>query len=175
MSNDPKKVLLGPCTVTFDSTDLGFTKGGVEVSITTPKKTIDVDQFGDSEIDERIMGRMVTVRCPLAEHDLSVLAKSIPGSTLITDGTDATKMRLELNSAYGTSLREIAAELVLHPKHKPVGEKNEDFVIPLAAPGGDIEFSFHKNDERIYSIEFKAFTDVDTGLVAYFGDDSATA
>jgi len=173
MASDVKNVKLGPCAVDFDSTDLGYTKGGVEVDITTTRKKIMVDQFGETEVDEYITGRQVTVRVPLAEHNLATLAAVIPGATLVIDGTDATKMRIDVTSGVGTSLRDTAAELVLAPT---LGTANENFTVFLAAPSGDIQFAYRHDEERIYAVEFTGYVDVDNGNRLYsIGDDTATA
>ena len=173
MASDVKNVKLGPCTATFGSTALGYTKGGVEVDITTTRKNVTLDQFGETEVDEYITGRQVMVRVPLAEHDLENLATVIPNATLITDGTDATKMRIEVTSGVGSSLRDMAQELTLTPNQ---GGANETFTVFLAAPGGDINFAYRHDEERVYSVEFKGYVDSQNGGRLFaIGDPTATA
>jgi hypothetical protein len=84
--SDTRNVKLGTCTVTLDGVDLGYTKGGVEFSVTTSTKKVMVDQFGDSEIDEIIMGRSAKVKVPLAETTLENLVRIMPGATLRGNG-----------------------------------------------------------------------------------------
>lgn len=88
MSNT-KNVKLGVCKIFFDGSDLGYTKGGVEVEVATETHKVEVDQFGKSPIDEVIMGRTVSVKAPLAETTLENLVKIMPGATLVTNGTKA--------------------------------------------------------------------------------------
>ena len=57
MSSNTENVKLGVCSVTFDGVDLGYTKGGVDVTIATTTKEVMVDQFGQSEINEYMKGR----------------------------------------------------------------------------------------------------------------------
>jgi hypothetical protein len=83
-----QNVKLGACDVNYDSVDLGLTKGGVQVNITTTKHEVKVDQFGETIANDIIMGRQGTVTVPMAETDLTKLAKVIPGATLVTDTTD---------------------------------------------------------------------------------------
>lgn len=87
--SDIKNVKLGVCKVTFDGVDLGYTKGGVEVSVKTDTHKVNVDQFGKTPINEYVMGREVTVKVPLAETTLDNLVKTMPGATLVQVGAAA--------------------------------------------------------------------------------------
>ena len=89
MPSDTKNVKLGVCLVTFDGVDLGYTKGGCEVEVKTETKKVMVDQFGNSEINEYILGRTCSVKVPLAETTLGNLTRIMPGATLV--GTGAVK------------------------------------------------------------------------------------
>lgn len=90
MASSTKNVKLGVCNALFDGIDLGLTKGGVEVEVTTSTHEIVVDQFGDTPIGELITGRKVTAKVPLAETTLENLVRIMPGAELITDGAKAT-------------------------------------------------------------------------------------
>lgn len=91
MASDTKNVKLGVCKVFFDGVDLGYTQGGVEVTVTTETHKVNVDQFGKSTINESILGRTVMVKVPLAETTLRNMAKIMPGATLVeTTGAVAT-------------------------------------------------------------------------------------
>lgn len=82
MSNT-RNVKLGVCKVVYDGKDLGYTKGGVEVEVSTDTHKVTVDQFGQSEINEYIEKRSVLAKLPLAETTLENLVKIMPGATLI--------------------------------------------------------------------------------------------
>lgn len=91
MASNTQNVKLGVCQVTFDGKDLGYTKGGVEVTVDTETYKIEVDQFGRSPIGERIMGRTVQAVVPLAETTLENLISIMPGATMVqTGGVKAT-------------------------------------------------------------------------------------
>lgn len=90
MANDTRQVKLGVCHVLFDGVDLGLTKGGVEVEVTTMKHDVTVDQFGETAIGALITGRNVKVTAPLAETTLETLVEVMPGAVLTTDGAKAT-------------------------------------------------------------------------------------
>lgn len=89
MSSSTKNVKLGVCKIYFDNKDLGYTQGGVEVSVSTDTYKVEIDQFGKTPINEYIQGRQVSVKAPLAETTLRQLIATMPGSTLVTDGVQA--------------------------------------------------------------------------------------
>lgn len=89
MASDTKNVKLGVCKVLYDGVDLGYTKGGVDVTVKSETHKVMIDQFGKSPVNEYVMGREVTVKCPLAETTLTNLVAIMPGATLSTDGVKA--------------------------------------------------------------------------------------
>lgn len=89
MASDTKNVKLGVCKVFFDGKDLGYTQGGVEVTVKTDTHKVNIDQFGKTTINEYVMGRDVTVKVPLAETTLDNMVTVMPGATLSTDGVAA--------------------------------------------------------------------------------------
>ena len=103
-----ENVKLGVCSVSFNGTDLGFTKGGVEVEVSTDTHKVTVDQFGESEVNEIIMKRSVMARVPMAETTLENLIQIMPGATLIDSGTKQVVTIDEAspvsNQAYGVSI-----------------------------------------------------------------------
>ena len=172
MASDIKNVKLGVCKVTFDGQDLGYTKGGVEVSVKTETHKVMVDQFGKTPINEYVMGREVTVKCPLAETTLENLVKIMPGATLVTDAVDSTKKVVDVPTGIGTNLLDIAKVLVLHPIGKPDLDKSDDFTIFKAATAGALNFSYKLEDERVFSCEFNGYPD-STGKLFAVGDTTA--
>ena len=170
-----QNVRLGACNVTYGTTDLGLTKGGVNVTITTQQKTITVDQFGQTIVNDFILGRTGTVKVPMAESDLVKLQAVIPGSTLVTDHTTPTKKKLLIPSAAGMSLLDTALTLTLHPTANAPTDKSVDVTVFLASPGGNISFDFQAENERIYQVEFTMYPDPATGLMLTVGDPSASA
>jgi hypothetical protein len=161
---------MGPCDVNFKTTDLGLTKGGVEVEFGTEVTPIVADQYGDSVIDNVIKGRSIKVTVPMAERDLERLASVFPGSTLVGA---APALRLVVNAAVGTSLRALAGPLILHPHALPAADKSKDLTVPLAMAKGDIKFAYKSDDQRVYSVEFEGFVDLDTGELFNMGDPAA--
>ncbi len=89
MSNT-KNVKLGVCQISFGGRDLGYTKGGVAVSVKTDTHKVQIDQFGKTPINEYVMGREVSVKVPLAETTIPNLVGVMPGATLFSNGAAAT-------------------------------------------------------------------------------------
>ena len=174
MASSIENVKLGVCKISFGGQDLGYTKGGVEVTVTSETKEVMVDQFGNTPINENIMGRKVVVKVPMAETTLDNLVKIMPGATLITDGTDPTKKVVKVPSGIGTNLLTIAQKLVLHPIGKPDADKSEDFTVFKTATAGALSFAYKVDDERVFDTEFKGYPGTDGHLFA-LGDDTATA
>lgn len=89
MPSNTQNVKLGVCSVTFDGVDLGYTQGGVDVTVATTTKKVMVDQFGNSEVNEYILGRTCVAKVPLAETTLENLVRIMPGATLSAVGAAA--------------------------------------------------------------------------------------
>lgn len=276
--SDTKNVKLGVCKVFYDGVDLGYTQGGVDVTVKTETHKVNVDQFGKTTINEVILSRDVTAKTPLAETTLENLVKIMPGAVLtevggsaatgtitiatnptdgdtitvngvvvtfktsgatgnqvnigasagatatalaaflnasslaglsvatyaanasavtvtydvkgtagnnftlasgqasvtvsgakLTGGTASTSKKVDVPTGIGTNLLETAKELRLHPKALPDSDKSEDFVIPLAATPGALNFSYQLEKERIFEVEFNGYPDPNTEKLFYVG------
>lgn len=282
MASSTSNVKLGVCKAFFDGFDLGYTKGGVEVTVKTDTHKVNIDQFGKTPINEYIMGREVNAKVPMAETTLENMVAIMPGATLtqtggtaasgsltfttsasaandtvtvngvvftckaspasayefapgatFTDsatnlfnalkattdpavacasysraagvisikygaelvydtngkqGTDGnaftlaksgtnvavsgatlsggvapTSISVSVSTGIGTDLLSIAKELRLRPVSKYnsagvfSGDKSEDFVIPLAATSGALNFAYKLEDERVYNVDFNGY------------------
>jgi hypothetical protein len=175
MPSDTANVKVGVATLSFDSNDLGYTKGGSEVSVTTDTYVVTVDQFGNTPIKEIITGRTVMVTTPLAETTLDLMATIMPGATLTVDGVTPTKRKVEVVDSVGTDLLSIAAELVLHPQALPAGDVSEDMIIPRASTPGAVSFAYQLDTERVFNAEWKGYPDPTTRVLFIYGDKSVTA
>lgn len=176
MASSTDNVKLGVCQVTFGGVDLGYTKGGVEVEVTTETHKVMVDQFGNSPVNEYITARNVMVRVPMAETTLENLVAIMPGATLVTDSGDPTKKRVDVVNGIGQSLLDIAQELTLHPIALDALDKSEDFTLPLAATAGAMNFAYKLDEERIFNVEFTGYPDTENNNVLFqVGDVTAVA
>lgn len=174
-NTNAENVQLGTCSADFGGVDLGLTKGGVEVTVTTTTHKVTVDQFGNTELNEYITGRSAMVKVPMAETDLTLLAAVIPGAVVVTDGTTPTKKKLTVPTSIGVSLRSFADILTLHPIALASNDKTQNFTLPIAAPKGELNFSYKLEEERIFTVEFTGYPDLSTGLLYVIGDPTAAA
>lgn len=171
MASSTNNVKLGVCTVTYGGTDLGYTKGGVEVEVATETYKVMIDQFGNTPVKEYITARTCVVRVPLAETTLDNLVAIMPGST--KTGTEPAAARVDVTTNVSADLKAGAAKLVLHPVSAGA-DLNDDFIVPLAATGGAVTYAYKLDEERIFNVEFNAYPD-DTanGLLFRVGDEAA--
>lgn len=168
MASDTSNIKMGVCKITFGGTDLGYTKGGVDVEVTTETHKVVVDQFGSTEVNEFIMGRNVKVKAPLAETTLENLVAIMPGATLVMDA--GTPIGVKVTTGIGESLLDTADELVLHPVANADADVSEDFVIPRAATAGALSFAYKVDAERIFNVEFTGYPDPVTKVLFVVGD-----
>lgn len=159
----------GPNKVTFD-----ITKGGITFSASTTTQEITVDQYGDTPVKSVLKGRKCEVTVPFALHDLDKLAKVIPNSTLVTDGTTPTKKKLVVKANAGFDLLANAKKLVIKPTD-PAATPNDWITIPLAAANGDPEYAFDADKERVVKITFTGYPDINSGELYILGDETASA
>lgn len=182
MASSTSNVKIGVCKVFFGDTytdaistgDLGYTQGGVEVTVSTDTHDTMIDQFGKTIVAQTIMSRNCKVKVPLAETTLENMVKIMPGATLV--GT--TTKRVDVPTAVGTDLLSIAKVLVLRPLRLATltggAEKAEDFIVWKASTGGALNFAYKVEDERVYDVEFTAYPDANNKLFSY-GNEAATA
>ena len=176
MASNTKNVKLGVCRVYFgeNEEDLGFTKGGVDVSIATETHEVTVDQLGNTPINEYIIARTAEVTIPLAETTLENAVKIMPGAKLNSDASDLTKRYVDVPTGTGLSLLDYAQKLRLHPIANADTNREDDFVLFKAATPGEMDYSYNVDEERIFSCKFKGYPDEDGKLFA-LGDVTALA
>lgn len=90
MAFSAENIKMGTCKLTLAGEDLGLTIGGVDVEVTTSTHETKADQFGDTVAKERIMGRNITAKVPMAETTLENMVRILPGATMVSDGVKAT-------------------------------------------------------------------------------------
>lgn len=96
---------------------------------------------------------------------------TVSGATL-SGGVAVTKARVDVTTGVGTSLLSIAKTLVLHPTANAATDLSDDFVVPLAATAGALQFSYEVDKERTYPVEFTGYPD-GQGKLFYVGDPTA--
>lgn len=86
MPSNTNNVNVGVCMVIYDGIDLGYTKGGVEVEVSSDTYESNVDQFGKTAISETINKRSIKAKFNLAETTLENLLWTTPGATMVAPG-----------------------------------------------------------------------------------------
>lgn len=177
MASDLTKVKLGPCKVTFDvgGTPVVFetTQGGVVLTYEMTTREVVVDQFGTTPVREIITGRSAMVAVPFAEYDLTKLAKIIPGSTLVVDGTDANKKRVDVDASQIVDLFSYAKEVRIEPLSE-AATANDTVTLYKAAPTTNLNYTYSYDNELITNVTFKGYPNA-AGLLLGIGDPDAEA
>lgn len=150
MAGNAQNIRLGPCRVIWGVEDLGFTKGGVEVTFTSTQVNITSDQFGDTPMDKYLTSRTVTAKVPLIE--------TIPGKLdLIVNGGDGTAELADVQTVAGLSIRDSSQSLTLHPLSKADDDHSEDFVIVRAGVIPNFSATYDTDNERVWNVTFTSF------------------
>ncbi|MCU6709356.1 hypothetical protein M6D81_11620 [Paenibacillus sp. J5C_2022] len=173
-----EKIQLGPCKVTFDFDGLEpvtfeQTQGGVVLTYEETTRDVPVDQLGTTPADVIITGRQASIAVPIVERDLEKLAKIIPGATLVVDGTDPTKKRVDVSALVVERLFPFAKKVKLEPLDT-ASTADDIVVLHKAAPSTNLNYTYSYDNELVTNTTFRAFPD-DTGQLISFGDPDATA
>lgn len=167
---DVTNVQVGVCQVTFNSVDLGHTKGGVEVSYEPIYHDVSVDKYGETVVEKFLVGEKFTAKVPLAEFTIVNLRNAIPKATF----AGAANARITLGAAAGKKATASTAQLVLHPQIE--GTRRHDIVFHKAYVASQIVLN-HKNDEeKIIEVVFEAILDEtksDGNYLGLIGDSTA--
>ena len=169
MSSDIANVKLGVCSVSFNSTDLGHTKGGVTVSYEPTYHDVTVDAYGETVVDKRLLGEKLIATVPLAEATLANLQIAIPEGT-------SSGSKLTIGSSVGDSLLDEAQQLVLHPVENASDNLDDDVVFYKAVVSNSIELPYANDGERVIEVEFTALLDEsqsDGGYLGFVGDSTS--
>lgn len=172
MAGTATNVNIGPCWVTYNSVDLGFTKGGVKISADISESEVTVDQNA-IPLDGLITGMKIRVTVPLVEWTPANLALAFPGSQIVT-GTGGVK-KVVLKDPGGMSMKENAHPLLLHPSDLAAGTKSEDFLFPKAFPKLNGEIAFDPENPKVLELAFTVFYDDTLQGFCTFGDPAITA
>lgn len=163
MAVTSENIRLGAADVTFNGNDLGSTKGGVEVEVSTERYTVTVDQTGETPLKDIIIGTTVTVTVPLAETDLDRLQTMMAQSV-----TNAASVALPtgwlVNNVAGYAVGSTSIDIDTGSNDPAVGDK--------------FTFANHTTTYRVTAYSSPTLTfvrdDANTGgLVAAVADDEA--
>jgi len=167
--SDISNVKMGVCSVTFGTTALGHTKGGVTVTYEPDIHDITVDQYGSTPAEKVLIGQKLKATVPLAESSIANLAIAIPEG-------EAGAESIKIGGKVGLRLSDVAETLVLHPIANDSDDLSEDVVIYKAIVTNSIEIPFKVDEERVIELEFEGLVDEtrdDGDMLGLIGDSSA--
>lgn len=166
---DVTNVQLGVCTVTFNGVDLGHTIGGVEVSYEPVYHDVQVDKFGETNVEKYLTGEKLSAKVALAEYTIANLRNAIPKSTF----AGAANTRILIGRSAGSKATANTAQLVLHPIIE--GTRRHDIVLHKAYVASQVTLA-HKNDEeKVIEVTFEALLDetkTDGNYLGLIGDST---
>lgn len=163
-------VQVGVCTVTFNSVDLGHTKGGVEVTYEPSYHEVSVDKYGETMVEGYLVGEKLEAKVPLAEFTIANMGVAIPAGGF----AGAANARRTVGSAAGKKLTDVAAVLVLHPINE--GTRRHDIVFYKAAVVSEVVLNHAVDEEKIIEVTFRALLDEtksDRNYLGLIGDSTA--
>lgn len=167
---DITNVQVGPCSVTFNSVDLGHTKGGVEVSYEPEYFEASVDTYGNTPIEKYLMGEKLTAKVPLAEFTLPNMGVAIPMGAY----AGAANARRTMGAKAGKKATSVTAQLVLHPINE--GTRRHDIVFHKAFVDSVVLLPHRVDEEKVFEVTFSAVLDEtksDRNYLGLIGDSTA--
>jgi hypothetical protein len=160
--SDATNISMGPCSIVFNSVDLGHTTGGVTVSYEPTWTEIKVDKFGEAAVDKYLGGEKLTAKVKLSEFTMANLKVAMPAGT-------QTVKKITLGAGVGARLSDSAALLVLHPIANLAADRSEDVVMYQAAVDSAVELPHTNEGEKSYEVTFTALIDESKSNGDYLG------
>lgn len=167
---DVANVNVGVCSVVFNGIDLGHTKEGVIVTYEPEYKDVQVDLYGNTVVEKKLIGEKLTAVTKLAEFTVANLRNAMPQATF----AGAANARLTLGAKAGRGALSRAAQLVLHPVNE--GTRRHDIVFHKAYVASTVELPHTNEDEKTIAVEFFALLDEtksDGNYLGLMGDSTA--
>lgn len=167
---DITNVELGVCSVTFNSVDLGHTKGGVEATYEPEYKEVTVDKYGNTVIERYLIGEKWSVKVPLAEFTIPNLKVGVPQGSF----AGAANARLTIGATAGQASLVDSAQLVLHPISE--GTRRHDMVFHKAMVTSTVSIKHAVDEEKLIEVTFEALLDEtksDGNYLGFIGDSTA--
>lgn len=156
-------VRLGQCDITYNSVALGYTNGGVQVSIKHDVQEVTIDEFGGAPVKSYHKGTRIEVKAQLSEFAYAALTQAINGAVL-SNSTDSMTIGMKGGIALAGAL------LKLHPTN--VTGTSQDVELYKAVIIGESKLPFKLEGETTYEVSWVALIDeskADGSLLARLG------
>lgn len=164
----PSNMDLGPVQVIFKGVDLGGTLGGCKIAWEYKKATLKSDQLGDSILDRRVSGLIISVETELAEIANKANWQAVfPHMQLVGSGSGGYFV-----SKIGESDLSKAGVLTLHPLMLGSSDKSRDYTFYLACPDAKSEIQHTSNGQLKLKLHWNIYPDtsVTPARFMYYGD-----
>ncbi len=169
----------GPCQVTFNGVDLGYTKGGVTVEYTQNFMDIPVDQ-STMIADVRLTEERVVATVPMAETDIdSLISTSHSNMPSGTRTAESAKRKIEIGGKQVSASD--AKELIIVELADGAGtlstDANKKVTIHKAFPKIQWSKKYDLGDVRVVTVEFHGIMDTSNSAgnqLMTIGDATAT-
>lgn len=160
-----RNIRLGQCDITYNSVALGYTNGGVEVTIKNDVQEVAIDQYGSAVAKTYHKGTRIEVKAKLSEYAYATLAQVMNGAVL-NEGNTVDEVTIGQKGGIQLS----GALLKLHPTL--VSGTSQDVEIYKAVVIGESKLPFKLEQETTYEVTWVALVDetkADGSLLARFG------
>lgn len=162
MASDITKVeIAGPCKIMFNGVDMGHTLDGVELTAERDFTRVKADRFGDTPIDYVLAGNRLKVKFKLAQTEWDQWNMAIP-ETSSFDGAGI-KDRADFGADAGYSLRQDAAQLIIHPIKNAVTDLSDDVTIYKAVSTEPVTLPMKIDEQRVLEVTMEALVVEDYG------------
>jgi hypothetical protein len=172
---DARNIQLGPCKLTayhpsLGTVDLGHTIGGVTATYTPEFHETKVDKFGNSVVEQFLIGERFKLEGNLAENTLPNLR------TILNQGNLAGDDSVSVGSVAGKKASANAFMVVAHPLAYADTVRDYDVTLFKAVSVGELKLE-HKNDgEKVLPFVFDGLIDenrTDGSMIGFIGDSIA--
>ncbi len=174
---DPTLIRTGAHRVTIDAAGTpkvaGFTVGSLALAFNTPKRQVFVAEFGQTPVNEEVLGQQVTITFSMIERSLKVFDIAFNG---LYPGTGVANARTLGRSGIYTA-QDRGKSITLHPVVEG-SSTARDIVLRkvLLSPTGNIEYS--DQGDQIIQVSGMCVIDAsqsDGALLMQIGETSAGA
>lgn len=174
MPQSTQNVRIGIVEAFLNEVSLGHTLGATEFEFGREVTRLKVDKYGTSTVDVIIVGHEVKLKLMLAEMVESILTKLIPEGAYTIVGSDD---KLGFGRTAGTSLKQYARLLRLHPVRNIASDRSEDIYIHLAVHTGNVKLPYAVDTQSVIEANFEGLIDEtqpDGTLLGRIGDQDVS-
>ncbi len=137
-----------------DGKDFLQTEGGV-FTVEPKMKPIEFEDTGESTLDDRVTGWEAKLKFTVSQETLELIQLAMAGAHAIKDASGTTLTGIT-DGPLGSSNRDRAMKIEIHPRQLPVEDKSMDITIYKAASTSGFERAY-KNEQGKFYLEFNVY------------------